>query len=164
MFGRNVEVECKLEIPTSYPVSDNIPLRLIMTSNAPESVDLVSLSHTADVRLFKVLAFGNNANSTRPLTLKDRGSYHHKDTIAEVRWELDGRPEDQERSSLRTRVVLNGEFRRKEGVEIRPSFSQGDLTLKYVVCLFPFRASHFRPAGNPKKALFMANLPLKTPK
>jgi hypothetical protein len=101
-----------------------------MTSNAPEAVDLVSLSHTADVRLFKVLAFGNNADSTRPLTLKDRDSYHHKDTIAEVRWELDGRPEDQERSSLRTRVVLNGEFRRKEGVEIRPSFSQGDLTLK----------------------------------
>jgi hypothetical protein len=102
-----------------------------MTSNTPEAVDLVSLSHTADVRLFKVLAFGNNANSTRPLTLKDRGSYHHKDTIAEVRWEVDGIPEERTMNQgPRTRVVLNGEFRRKEGVEIRPSFSQGDLTLR----------------------------------
>jgi hypothetical protein len=105
-----------------------------MTSNTPEAVDLVSVSQFADVRLFKVLAFGDNANTTRPLTLKDRGSYHHKDLIAEVRWELDCRTEErtmnQAGSPLRTRVVLNGEFRRKEGVEIRPSFTQGDLALK----------------------------------
>ncbi|KAI0255036.1 hypothetical protein BJV78DRAFT_1151867 [Lactifluus subvellereus] len=170
MFSQHdIEVECKLFVPTSYPVSDIIPLSLTMTSENREALDLVALPDLGpdviDVRLIKVMGFGEKGKVIQPLSLMNRSLYHRTDLAAESIWELDGHPEElptsEEHPWPRWRIRFNGNLRRKATVRLVPSFEDERMIIRYLVCLYPFRAPDFRPAGDPNKPLFMGNLPLR---
>ncbi|KAH9003151.1 hypothetical protein EDB86DRAFT_2895576 [Lactarius hatsudake] len=154
-----VSVECKV----SHPVSDVIPLRLIMTSQSHQALELLAVSHAIDVRLLKALVFGNAAN-IHPFTLRNRSSYHRTDWAAKAHWEAGSRawevPSSDEHPQVRWRIKLNGTLHREPNVEITESFEQRGTALMYFVCLFPFRSADFRPASDPNKELFMAKLPI----
>lgn len=165
MFRRlQVEVECKLAIPVSHPVSDVIPLRLVMTSETREALDLFAVSHAIDIRLLKVMAFGENATDTHPFTLRNRSSYHRTDWAAKAQWETDARswelPPSDEHPRARWRIKLNGRLHRDQSVKMSESFEEPGMALMYFVCLFPFRSADFRPASDPNKELFMGKLPI----
>ena len=68
-------------------MSDIIPLRLVMTSETREALDLFAVSHVIDVRLLKVLDFEENAANIHPFTLRNRSSYHRTDCAAKAQWE-----------------------------------------------------------------------------
>jgi hypothetical protein len=121
----------------SYPVGDIIPLRLIMTSESHEALELVAVPHAVDVRLFKVLAFGKNATVIKPFSLLDRSSYHHADLIAAASWELDRPdglprelPTDNEHPRRRWRIRLNGQFCRTADVEMRASIEAPSMAIR----------------------------------
>ncbi|KAI9463272.1 hypothetical protein BJY52DRAFT_1184816 [Lactarius psammicola] len=165
IFRRHqVDVECKLIIPVSYPVSDVIPLCLVMTSESREALDLLAVSHAINVRLLKALVFGKNAASVHPFTLRNRSSYHRTDWAANAQWEANALPWELPPSDghprARWRTKLNGMLRREQSVQMSESFEQPGTTLMYFVCLFPFRSTDFRPAADPNKELFMAKLPI----
>ncbi|KAI0255033.1 hypothetical protein BJV78DRAFT_813439 [Lactifluus subvellereus] len=161
MFNqRDIEVECK----TSYPVSDIIPLRLTMTSETREGLDLVAVPDVIDVRLFKVMGFGEKGKVIRPISLMNRSSLHRSDLAAEARWKLDDYPMELPTSDVhprtRWRISLNGELHRKAGIQLTPSFDGPSMINMYLVCLYPFRTADFRSASDPKKPLFMVKIPL----
>jgi len=163
MFGQVlVEVECKLTVPVSHPVSDVIPLRLVLTSETREALDLFAVSHAIDVRLLKVMAFGENAANVQPFTLRNRSSYHRTDWAAIAQWQAGAHswelPPSDEQSRVRWRIKLNGQLRRDQRVKMSESFEQPGMALMYFVCLFPFRSSNFRPAADPNKELLMGKL------
>ncbi|KAI9454405.1 hypothetical protein BJY52DRAFT_1417892 [Lactarius psammicola] len=164
IFGQlQVEVECKLNIPVSYPVSDVIPLRLVMTSESREALDLFAVSRAIDVRLLKALTFGENAGNIHPFTLRNRSSYHHTAWAARAQWEPNTiweLPPSDEHPRARWRIKLNGFLHRDQTVEIIESFKQPGVALMYYVCLFPFRSTDFRPTADPNKELFMVKLPI----
>ncbi|KAI0255034.1 hypothetical protein BJV78DRAFT_1359024 [Lactifluus subvellereus] len=164
---RDIDVECKLFAPGSYPVSNTIPLRLTMTSENREALDLVAVPDVIDVRLFKVMGFGERGKVIQPLSLMNRTQYHRADLAAEATWELDGYPEELPTSRRhprpRWRIGFNGNLRRKTTVGFVPSFESENLVIRYLVCLYPFRAPDFHPARDPKKPLFMGNIPLRKP-
>ncbi|KAH9173756.1 hypothetical protein EDB89DRAFT_2068550 [Lactarius sanguifluus] len=90
-----VEVTCKLVVPVSHPVSDVIPLHLVMTSETREALDLLAVSNAIDVRLLKVMAFGENAANIDPFTLRKRYSFHHRtDWAAKAQWEANDPPRE----------------------------------------------------------------------
>lgn len=158
-----VNVECKLIVPVSHPVSDVIPLRLIMTSESHQALELLAVSHAIDVRLLKALVFGDVAK-IHPFTLRNRSSYHRIDWAARAHWEANSRawevPSSDEHPQVRWRIKLNGTLHREPKVEITESFEQRGTALMYFVSLFPFRSADFRPASDPDKELFMAKLPI----
>ncbi|KAF8271173.1 hypothetical protein EI94DRAFT_1827775 [Lactarius quietus] len=165
VFRRSqVDIECKLIVPVSHPVSDIIPLRLVMTCESREALDLLAVSHAIDVRLLKVMAFGDNAANIHPFTLRNRSSYHRTDWAARAQWEGNANswelPPNDEHPRIRWRVKLNGQLHRDENVEISESYEQTGMALMYFVCLFPFRSTSFRPASDPNKELFMGKLPI----
>ncbi|KAI9439546.1 hypothetical protein H4582DRAFT_1535517 [Lactarius indigo] len=159
-----VEVTCKLIVPVSHPVSDAIPLRLIMTCESREALDLLAISYAIDVRLLKVLAIGNNATSISPLTLRRPFSCHRTDWAAIAQWEANSHcselPPSDEHPKTRWRVELNGMLHRNESVQITESFEQQGKALMYFVCLFPFKLADFRPAHDRNKELLMVKLPI----
>ncbi|KAH9064002.1 hypothetical protein EDB87DRAFT_90460 [Lactarius vividus] len=159
-----VDVECKLIVPVSHPVSDVIPLRLVMTCESLEALELLAASHTIDVRLLKVLAFGDNVANLHPFTLRNRTSYHRTDWAAKAEWEANARawelPPSDGHSQVRWRIRLNGMLHRDRSVAISESFEQRGTALMYFACLFPFRSPDFHPASDPNKELFMAKLPI----
>jgi hypothetical protein len=77
-----------LQCPQSeYPASDSIPLRLALTSENFEALDLLSVPHVIDVRLQKVMAFGDRAGIVRPLTLRERGAFFTaQNWLQEANW------------------------------------------------------------------------------
>jgi hypothetical protein len=121
-------------------VSSSIPVGLILTGENPEAFDLVAVAHVVDVRLFKVMAFGKNAMVNRPFSLKNRSSYHRADLVAEARWDLDvpKKPKELPAEDVylcpRWRIEIDGEFRRKQGAEMRASFNSPSMVIK--VCSF----------------------------
>ncbi|KAI9451460.1 hypothetical protein BJY52DRAFT_1226623 [Lactarius psammicola] len=152
--GHEVEVECK----TSYPVNDSIPLRLTMTCEDRRALDLFAVSHVIDVRLLKVIAFGNNAAAAAPpFTLRNRESYHITNWVATALWNVDGHAIQE---NGRWRIRLNGRLLRDPGAEITHSFAEPGLALMYYVCLFPFRSDDFRPLCPPDRILFYGKIPL----
>ncbi|KAI9439824.1 hypothetical protein H4582DRAFT_2075191 [Lactarius indigo] len=159
-----VDVECKLIVPVSHPVSDAIPLRLVMTCVSREALELLAVSHAIDVRLLKVLVFGGNIANIHPFTLRNRSSYHRTDWAARAQWEANAPPWEvppsDEHPEARWRIKLNGTLHRVPKIEITESFEQRGTGLMYFVSLFPFRSSDFRPASDPNKELFMAKLPI----
>ncbi|KAI0303672.1 hypothetical protein B0F90DRAFT_1916642 [Multifurca ochricompacta] len=159
----HVEVECRLVVPTSYPVSDIIPLRLIMTSESREALDLVTISDVINVRLLKLITFGEQASAAAgPMSLVNRGSYHRKDWAARAHWEVDGHtkelPPTKERPQIRWRIKLNGKLQRDRRVDMCSSMEKPGMAIMYFVCLFPFRATGFRPQAIRKRSFSWAKL------
>lgn len=116
---------------TSYPVtaSDEIPLRLVMTCENRVAIDLFAVSHAIDVRLLKVLVFGENAAAvTPPFNIVDRKSYHITEWVAKAQWDIDGHsrqlPLNHEHPSPRWRINMNGKLLREPRAEISPSLAQ----------------------------------------
>jgi hypothetical protein len=123
---------------SEYLACDNIPVRLVLTSENYEALDLFSVSHVIDVRLQKVIAFGDRAGIVRPLTLKDRDSFHRAELVARANWVRDGDvkalPSD-ERHRRRPRwcVKLNGALQKIRGVELKPSYEEPGVSMAIMV-------------------------------
>ncbi|KAH9037011.1 hypothetical protein EDB84DRAFT_1577663 [Lactarius hengduanensis] len=130
----HVEVECKLIIPTSYPVSDEIPLSLVMTCGNRAALDLFAVSHVIDVRLLKVLAFGKNAAATTPpFTMANRKSYHITKWVAKAQWNVDGQAKGHIlNGEHRWRIRLNGKLLRDPCAEMSHSLSEPGIALMAV--------------------------------
>jgi hypothetical protein len=122
---------------SEYPASDSIPLHLVLTSENYEAIDLFSVSHVIDVRLEKVIAFGDRAGIVRPLTLRDRDSFHRSELAARANWVRDGEiralPPDEHHRRPRWRVRLNGVFQRIRGVELTPSYEEPNVSMAIMV-------------------------------
>src|SRR5712671_5377925 len=110
----------------SYPANGVIPLRLVLTSENHEALDLLTVPHVINVQLVRVMGFRDGAATVRPLTLKDRTSFHHSRVVAKAHWELDGHTKEltpnERHSRTRWRIKLKGEFQREPGVVLDPSF------------------------------------------
>ena len=96
------------------------------------------MSQAIDVRLQKVVAFGDRAGAVRPLSLKDRGSFHKAELAAKASWELDGNarelPLNEQHRRRRWRVKLNGAFHRNRSVELSPSYEEPGVSMAIMVC------------------------------
>jgi hypothetical protein len=120
---------------SSYAASDTIPLRLTLTSEKREALDVFSVSKIIDVHLQKVLAFGEQAAAVGPLNLMDRSSFHRSDlaATARARWQLDGRARqllpDEGHPRPRWTIELNGNLHRETGIELGPSFNEPGMAL-----------------------------------
>lgn len=114
-------------------MSDVIPLRLVMTCESREALDLLGVSHAIDIRLLKVLAFGDNAANIHPFTLRNRSSYHRTDWAANAQWEANAHswelPPDDVHPRARWRIKLNGKLHRIPNVEISESYDQTGISL-----------------------------------
>ncbi|KAH9960942.1 hypothetical protein BC827DRAFT_1267989 [Russula dissimulans] len=169
MFHRvHAEVECKLIIPISYPANDIIPLRLVLTSENHETLDLITVPHVINVQLMRVMAFGDGATDVRPLTLRDRRSFHDSRVVARAHWELDGHTKElfpnERHPRTRWRMKLKGELQRVPGVEnLDPSFEVPGMAIMYIVRFFPFSSRDFHPTNDPKRELIMAKIELTDP-
>jgi len=162
-----VEVECKLIIPVSYPVNGVIPLRLVLTSEALEALDLLAVTHVINVELVRVMDFGVDAGTVRPLTLMDRKSFHDSRVVAKAHWEPDGyakelSPNDRHERT-RWRIKLKGEFQLEPGVVLDPSIAMRGMAIMYIARLFPFSSKDFRPSSKSKKELVMGKIELTDP-
>jgi hypothetical protein len=131
-----------------------------MTSETREALDLLSVSDAIDVRLLKVLAFGENAANVHPL----RNRYNRTDWAGKAQWEAHSRswelPPSEGQSRARWRIKLNGQLHRDQNVRMEESFERPGMALMYFVCLFPFSSPNFRPATDPNKELCMGKLPI----
>jgi hypothetical protein len=114
-------------------VSDVIPLRLVMTSETREALDLFAVSHAIDVRLLKVMAFGENAANIHPFTLRNRSSYHRTDWAAKAEWEAHSHswelPPSDGQPRARWRIKLNGQLHRDLTIKMSESFEQPGMAL-----------------------------------
>ncbi len=83
------------------------------------------------------MAFGNRAGVVRPLTLKDRDSFHRAELAAKANWERDGDikalPPDEHHKRPRWRVKLNGALVRLRGVELIPSYEEPGVSMAIMV-------------------------------
>jgi hypothetical protein len=122
---------------SEYLASDSIPLRLVLTSENYEALDLFSVSHVIDVRLQKVMAFGDRAGIVRPLTLRDRDAFHRAKLAARANWVRDGDvqalPPDEHHRRPCWRVRLNGVLQRIHGVELIPSYEEPGVSMAIMV-------------------------------
>ncbi|KAI0255031.1 hypothetical protein BJV78DRAFT_1151862 [Lactifluus subvellereus] len=164
LFDQNITVECKLIMPESYIASDFIPLRLVMTSESIGAIDLVKVPEIIDVRLLKAMVFGKQAKVNRGFSLRDPMPLHRTEWAALAQWELDGYPREfpPSRGHPHSRwcIELNGGLHRERPIELTASHRAPEFALMYFVCLFPFRVAGFRPAGDPKRELFMGEIQL----
>jgi len=117
----------------SYPVGDIIPLRLTLTSENRVALDLLAMSHVIDVQLHKVMAFGEQAATVRPLSLRNRTAFHRSDLAGKAHWQRDGHtrelPPDDEHPRSRWRVKLDGNLQRETNIELTPSFEEPGMAL-----------------------------------
>jgi len=122
---------------SEYLISDRIPLRLVLTSENNEALDLFSVSHVIDVRLQKVMAFGERAGIVRPLTLRNRDSFHRAELASRANWVRDGDvralPLDEHHRRPRWRVKLDGTLQRIHGVELIPSYEEPGVGMAIMV-------------------------------
>ena len=113
-------------------MSDVIPLRLAMTSGSREALDLFSVSHAIDVRLFKVLAFGEKATNISPFAHNSR-SYQQRKLVAKAQWDagpqLRELPPSDEHSWARWHIELDGRLHRDQSVDMSESFEQPGIAL-----------------------------------
>jgi hypothetical protein len=119
---------------SSYAASDIIPLCLTLTSEQREALDVFAVSNVIDVRLQKVMVFGEQAAAVHPSILNDSKSFHRTDLAARsTRWQLDGRAKqhlpDAECPRHRWSIELRGNFHRETGVELTPSFDEPGMSL-----------------------------------
>ncbi|KAF8485988.1 hypothetical protein DFH94DRAFT_163201 [Russula ochroleuca] len=165
-----VEVECKLIMPREYPIGNTIPLRIVLTSENHEALDLFSPSHVIDVRLHKVVAFGDRAGAVRPLSLKDHDAFHRVELVAKAKWELPDTqakelPPNGQHRRPRWRVKINGTLQRNPDVELCPSYEEPGVSMAivYFVGLFPFRVAEFIPDRRSNKELAIGKINLTKP-
>jgi hypothetical protein len=96
------------------------------------------VSHVIDVRLQKVVAFGDRAGAVRPLSLRDRDSFHRAELAAKASWELDGHfkelPPNEQHRRPRWRIKLNGALHRVRGVELNPTYEEPGVSMAIIVC------------------------------
>ena len=106
----------------SCPVDDIIPLRLTLTSEDRGALDLLAVSHVINAQLHTIMAFGEQATTVRPLSLRNRTAFHRSDLAAKAHWQHDGHPRelppDDEHRRTRWRVKLNGNFERETNMEL----------------------------------------------
>jgi hypothetical protein len=97
-----------------------------------------STSHVIDVRLQKVVAFGDRAGAVRPLSLKNRDEFHRAEWAAKANWDRDIQtkelPPDGQHRRPRWRVKLNGTFQRDPKVELCPSYEEPGVSMAIMVC------------------------------
>jgi len=115
-------------------VSDVIPLRLVMTSETREALDLVAVSHAIDVRLLRVWGFGESAANITALALaRHPPSGHRTEWAASAQWEVDtqtwGLPPSDKYPHTRWRIELSGKLHRGQGVLMSESFEQSGMAL-----------------------------------
>jgi len=83
------------------------------------------------------MAFGDRVGIVRPLTLKDRDSFHRAELTARANWVRDGDiralPPDEHRRRPRWRVKLNGALQRIGGVELIPSYEEPGVSMAIMV-------------------------------
>jgi hypothetical protein len=83
------------------------------------------------------MAFGERAKVVRPLTLKDRDSFHRAEPAAKAIWERDGDakalPPDEHHQQSRWRVKLNGALQKIPGVELIPSYEEPGVSMAIMV-------------------------------
>lgn len=83
------------------------------------------------------MGFGDRAGTVRPLTLRDRGSFHRTEPAARANWVRDGDiralPPDEHHKRPRWCVKLNGALQKFPGVELRPSYEEPGVTMAIVV-------------------------------
>jgi hypothetical protein len=95
------------------------------------------VSHVIDVRLQKVVAFGDRAGAVRPLSLKDRDSYQRVELAAKANWELDDHtkelPPDERHRSPRWRIKLNGSLQINRSIELSPSYEEPGVSMAVMV-------------------------------
>ncbi|KAI9454407.1 hypothetical protein BJY52DRAFT_1188959 [Lactarius psammicola] len=99
MFRRlQVEVRCKLIVPVSHPVSDVIPLHLVVTSESREVLD----------------------RSPYHMSSTNRFSRHRTDWAAKAQWKVNARPLElppsDEHPRARWNITLNGMLHRDQSV------------------------------------------------
>ena len=79
------------------------------------------------------MAFGEQAATVRPLSLRNRTSYHRSDLAAKAHWQRDGHttglPLDDEHPRSCWRVKLNGNFHREPNIELTPSIEEPGMAL-----------------------------------
>ena len=104
-----------------------------MTSETREALDLFAVSDVIDVRLLKVMAFGENAANAHPFTLRNRSSYHRTDWAAKAQWQCDSHswelPPSDGQPRARWRIKLNGQLHRDHTVKMGESFEQSGMAL-----------------------------------
>jgi hypothetical protein len=158
-------------------VSNIIPLRLTMTSASLEALDLVRTApDVIDVRMFKVMGFGEQGKIIKPFSLMNRSFYHRTDLVAGATWELDGHPKElpsEARSPPRWHIELKGNLKWNGIVKLGPSFEGENMVLRVcgvtlveiscrlmsfiVHCLplhIPCASANFPPCRQPTQATF----------
>ena len=153
-----------------------------MTCEARVALDLFAMSDVIDVRLLKILVFGENAATvTPPFNIASRKSYHIKSWVAKAHWDVDGHARgispnpSAEHPRPRWQINLNGKLLREPWAEISPSLTESGIAHmvrdfserlrpicrpchQYYVCLFPFRSDNFSPTSKPDKELFYGKI------
>ncbi len=83
------------------------------------------------------MAFGEQAKVVRPLTLKNRDSFHRAEPAAKAIWDRDGDvralPPDEHHRQSRWCVELNGALQKIRGVELIPSYEEPGVTMAIMV-------------------------------
>jgi hypothetical protein len=92
-----------------------------MTSESVGAIDLLKVPQILDVRLLKVMAFGNRTNFKRT------------EWAAHAQWRLDGHPRELPPSMGHPRyrwcIELNGDLHREQGIELPPSHREPNFAL-----------------------------------
>ena len=105
-----------------------------MISESLEALDLVQAAPDAiDVRLLKVMGFGEQGKIIQPFALLNRSYYHRTDLVAEAKWEPDGHPKEltsQAHSRPRWHIEFNGNLLRKGAMKLGPSFEGKDMVIR----------------------------------
>ena len=148
-----------------------------MTSASLEALDLVRTApDVIDVRMFKVMGFGEQGKIIRPFSLMNRSFYHRTDLVAGATWELDGQPKElpgEAHSPPRWHIEFKGNLEWNGTVKLGPSFEGKDMVLRVggvtlaeiscrlmsfiVYCLplhIPCASANFPPCRRPTQAAF----------
>jgi len=130
-------------------------------------------------QLHKIMAFGEQVATLRPLSLSNRTSFHRSDLAAKVHWQRDvilgsflsmvssrvlaGAPNPTEISSENQHQVRSELRRARHGTRSAYDRRKFPQSLTLTEGLFPFLSTDFGPAINPRKALVMGKIQLTAP-
>ena len=110
---------------------DLIPLCL--TSENRVALDLLAVSHAIDEQLHKVMAFGEQAVTARPLSLQNPTVFRRSDLAAKAHWQRDGHPRElppgDEHLWSHWCIKLNGNLERETNIKLTPSFEDSGMAL-----------------------------------
>jgi hypothetical protein len=105
-----------------------------MTSENIRAMDLVTVPHIINVRLLKVMTFGEQVKVNHFSSVGDLTSLHRTDWAATAQWELDGHPRQlppsEEHPQFHWCIKLNGKLRQEKGITLDRSFRLPNYTLR----------------------------------